>query len=212
MFNGVLNKFPGSSLKSVGGLIFLRLLCPSLMQPSQGKPPNEFVCETREPNDNRNHRVCWLSNLTPNRVCAELDTSKRPKTTNFCHYFGVYFGFEVLILTKLVGAVNQRVQRGLMGAIKMLQNMANQIEFGQKELFMVHFNPLLEELTPKIQTFIQSLVSHNLTFFLTLLFRVGSSALLTQMSTCFLAGMDFLLLAGLTWECRHTTERSCVNL
>jgi len=57
----------------------------------------------------------------------------------------------------LEGELNPNAQRHLLLLAKVIQNMANQVEFGQKEEYMTPFNPLVTEYIPKVQHFLEEL-------------------------------------------------------
>lgn len=56
---------------------------------------------------------------------------------------------------------------------KIIQNIANDVEFGKKEAFMEPFNPMITEYKPMYQTFLRNLVRQN--FFSTHLFSQQSN-------------------------------------
>eukprot|EP01106_Pelomyxa_sp_JSP_P009999 TRINITY_DN269_c0_g1_i1.p1 TRINITY_DN269_c0_g1~~TRINITY_DN269_c0_g1_i1.p1 ORF type:complete len:211 (-),score=82.56 TRINITY_DN269_c0_g1_i1:119-751(-) len=55
----------------------------------------------------------------------------------------------------------QAIRRELLVIGKVLQNLANGMEFGKKEEFMIKFNSFLEESTPKLQAFYKELCSSS---------------------------------------------------
>jgi len=54
-------------------------------------------------------------------------------------------------------APDAQLQRALLLLTKIIQNVANGVQFGAKEQFMTHFNGLVTEFTPQMTDFLASI-------------------------------------------------------